>query len=155
MLSRFSQRCTVVTSRLMYAAISFHESRRSSEGRSAADESGAGESVIVRPPPTSRRWVGNAIVAPALRRGNRRHSAACPRIAADAAACGLPPSYGLATVREQFRIGANSKGGRDATKAAVGTGARHYHRGRNRLRREGPGDASSQRGDAVERTHPT
>jgi hypothetical protein len=31
MPSRFSQRCTVVTSRLKYAAISFHESSRSSE----------------------------------------------------------------------------------------------------------------------------
>lgn len=52
------QRCTVVTSRFIYAAISFHGSRRSSEGRSKTnDEPGDGGSAMVRRPLT-RRGVG-------------------------------------------------------------------------------------------------
>ena len=96
------------------------------------------------------------IVAPAARRGNRRYSTGCPRIAACTAAYGLPRPYGTA-YRAQVAPNLEPIPKEDEMRPkllwvlVLG----HYHPGRNCLRREDPGDASSQRGDAVERTHPT
>src|SRR5881275_80785 len=100
MLSRFSHRWTVVTSRFRYAAISFHESRRSPRGVAGGGEP-AEDGALMR----SVIAAGDAIVASPEGGGNRRHSAANRCDAPCAADCSLMALSDSAIVRLRLHIG--------------------------------------------------
>src|SRR5882724_9452972 len=79
MPSRFSQRWTVVTSRFRYAAISFHESRRSSFGRNDAGVPETGSPIVtLLPGPRSSRAASHRILTTVARHGKGLYSTALP-----------------------------------------------------------------------------